>query len=224
MKRLIPGLALLLCAGCANRGVPTIEIGGSNGTRLMNNKAQDEAEAYEILFTGLTKQNIDVRLSLESQKKKRNLFSAGKAMRNILTRITRMRSLVTPESQADFDPYIAKYSKWAKSLEKKSWSGSLTSLFNRAEKEVRSRFHPSKVAIAVGASAPVTEEQPTVQPSKGTKGKATPPGSGEVPAGLAEASAGLAEVPAGLAELPAGSPPPPKAAPKKSASGVSATG
>ena len=78
MKRLLPGVALavsiawggstLLTASCGGGAVelPTVELGGAGGTRLMNGTAKTPAEAYDNAYSQLTRAHLNVRRNLEA--------------------------------------------------------------------------------------------------------------------------------------------------------------
>src|SRR6185295_11099910 len=70
MNRRFPGLALLLSLawGCADSvEIPTVELGGSGGARLMNGHAKSPSEAYDNAFTQLSRGHYNVRRNLETR-------------------------------------------------------------------------------------------------------------------------------------------------------------
>ena len=129
--------------------------------------------------------NLNVRRNL-NERRSRNLYAAKVAMRGIVGRLERMRTLVTPETQAAFDPTIEKYRGWLKALERNTWGGSMMSDFERSEREVRSRFSPSQVSIVSGRPAPKPAPKTGNVPADLAGLPAESPSSATPPAGKAE--------------------------------------
>src|SRR5437868_5358814 len=120
MKRLLPGIAMaaVLSAGCGGGAVeiPTVELGGGGGARLMNGTAKTPAEAYDNAYSQLTRAHLNVRRNLEGRSQ--NQYGAREAMKQIVACVETMRSCVPPADQSRFDPYLARYSGWVKELDK----------------------------------------------------------------------------------------------------------
>lgn len=151
MKRLLPALTLALAAvfGCADGGmeIPTVELGGSGGARLMNGTAKTPVEAYEKAYASLTRAHFNVRRNLEARGQ--NEFAAREAMTSVLRCLEVMRACVPDAGQAKFDPYMIRYRDWHKSLENGTWGGSFLTEFDRSEREVKAAFDPAVTDILV---------------------------------------------------------------------------
>lgn len=149
MKRLLPGIALALAAafGCADGGmeIPTVELGGSGGARLMNGQGRTPGEIYDRAFATLVRSHYNVRRNLESRGQ--NEFAAREAMLNIIRSLEVMRACVPDAGQAKFDPCLVRYRDWHKLLENGTWGGSFLNEFERSEREVKTEFNPSGVEV-----------------------------------------------------------------------------
>lgn len=151
MKRLLPGIAFALAAaiGCADGGmeIPTVELGGSAGARLMNGQARTPVEAYEKAYAGLSRAHYNVRRNLEPRGQ--NEFAAREAMGSIVRCLEVMRACVPGSGQPKFDPYILRYRDWQKALENGTWGGSFLTDFERSERDVKTTFSPAATDLLV---------------------------------------------------------------------------
>jgi hypothetical protein len=161
MRRLFPGIALALsiAAGCADGGmeIPTVEL-GSDGARLMNGSSRSPVEAYEKAYSNLGRAHYNVRRNLEPRGQ--NEFGAREAMGNIIRCLDVMRACVPNAGQAKFDPYLARYRDWLKSLEDGTWGGSFLTEFDRTEREVKTAFSPSETEILAEFPKAATTAKP----------------------------------------------------------------
>ena len=169
MRRLFPGLALALsiAAGCADGGmeIPAVEL-GSDGARLMNGSSRSPVEAYEKAYANLGRAHYNVRRNLEPRGQ--NEFGAREAMGNIIRCLDIMRACVPNADQAKFDPYLARYRDWLKSLEDGTWGGSFLTEFDRTEREVKAAFSPSttEILVAFPSSAAAAKPAPAAKPAE----------------------------------------------------------
>jgi hypothetical protein len=162
MNRLSPALALVLAVGAGCGGgaeIPTLELGGSSGARLMNSPGRTPAEAYDNAYSQLTRAHYNVHRNLESRGQ--NQLGAREALAQILRCLETMKDCVPTTDHARFDPYLARYAGWLKDVENGTWGGSFLTDLERTEREVKSAFNPS--------STPVLAEFPGAR-------KETPPG------------------------------------------------
>jgi hypothetical protein len=163
MKSLLPGLALALSAawGCGGGGmeIPTVELGGAGGARLMNGTARTPSEAYDNAYSQLTRAHYNVRRNLDSRSQ--NQYGARESMKQIIVCVETMRSCVPPADQPRFDPYLSRYAGWVKELDNGTWGGSFLTDFDRAEREVKSKFNPSGMEVLIEfPNAPAPEKKP----------------------------------------------------------------
>ncbi len=164
MRHIARGLVLFLAAGCSSLEVPPIEV-GSGGVRLGGGKAQDAYGAYANAYNDLSRQHFNVRRNLESRGQ--NLYGAHAAMEQIINDLETMKSLAVPARQAAFDPYLARYRDWLKEVARNSWGGSFFQEFEKAEREVKSKFHPDTMEVAqeaAPAAGPAPAPKPPVDP------------------------------------------------------------
>ena len=168
MKRLLPGIALLLTAslGCSDGvEIPTVEFGGSSGARLMNGTAKTPAEAYENSYAQLTRAHYNVRRNLESRSQ--NLYGAREAMGLIVRSLETMRASVPASAQVRFDPYLTRYGAWLKDLDGGTWGGSFLNELARVEQEVKSKFNPGDAEVLAefpNSKPPPVEVRPAPKP------------------------------------------------------------
>ena len=164
MKRRLSGIALAaaLAWGCGGGAVeiPTVELGGAGGARLMNGTARTPSEAYENAYAQLTRAHYNVRRNLDGRSQ--NQYGAREAMKQIVACLDTMRSCVAATDQPKFDPYKTRYGGWLKELDDGTWGGSFLSDFDRSEREVKSKFNPS--AIEVLAEFPRAAEKKPAPP------------------------------------------------------------
>jgi hypothetical protein len=169
MKRQLPGIALAvsLAWGCGGGAVeiPTVELGGAGGARLMNGSAKTPSEAYENAYSQLTRAHYNVRRNLDGRSQ--NQYGAREAMKQIVGCLEAMRTCVLPAAQAPFDPYLVRYAGWVKELDNGTWGGSFLTDFDRSERELKSKFNPSGAELlAEFPSAPATKpEAPARRPA-----------------------------------------------------------
>jgi hypothetical protein len=202
MNRLLPGLALALslALGCADGiEIPTVELGGSGGARLMNGQSKSPADAYDKAYSQLSRAHYNVRRNLDSRSQ--NQFGAREAMKQIVHALETMRVCVPAAGQPQFDPYLAKYGDWLKELENGTWGGSFLTDFERTEREVRSKFNPASTEVL--AEFPHAPGAPKAAPGKPAD-TALSPDQVEVPA---------AKNPPPAEPVKAAPPPPPPANP-----------
>ncbi len=158
MRLILPGFALLLVAGCGSAEIPPIEIGGG-GARLMNGRARDAVDAYQMAYAQLSPQHHRVRASLEPRGQ--NLHGAKVGVEAIIYYLETMKSVVTPAWQGRFEPYLAKYREWVQDISRNTWGGSFLQDFERTGQEVRSRFRPDLVEFADPAAAAPEAKPPS---------------------------------------------------------------
>jgi len=163
MKRQLPGIALAvsLAWGCGGGAVeiPTLELGGAGGARLMNGTAKTPSEAYENAYSQLTRAHYNVRRNLDGRSQ--NQYGAREAMKQIVGCLETMRTCVVPAGQAPFDPYLVRYAGWVKELDNGTWGGSFLTDFDRTEREVKSKFNPAGTELlAEFPSAPAKKPEP----------------------------------------------------------------
>jgi hypothetical protein len=165
MKRLLPAIAFAACVagGCGGGGaveIPTVELGGAGGARLMNGQARTPAEAYDNAYSQLTRAHHNVRRNLDGRNQ--NQYGAREAMKQIVVCLDTMRACVPPDHRERFDPYVSRYAGWVKELDTGTWGGSFLTDFDRAEREVKSRFNPSGAELLAEfpAAAPGKKPEP----------------------------------------------------------------
>src|SRR5581483_10498285 len=148
-KRLLPGITLALAAawGCSGGGVeiPTVELGGSDGARLMNGQVRTPGDAYDNAFSQLTRAHYNVRRNLDSRSQ--NYLGAREAMKQIVAALETMKACVPEADRARFNPYLERYTGWQTEIEKGTWGGSFLTDFDRAERELKSRFSPANTEV-----------------------------------------------------------------------------
>lgn len=166
MIRLSPGLAAILLGlcGCGDAQIPTVEVGGPTGARLMNGQARSPAEAYDNAYSQLTRAHYNVRRNLESRGQ--NEYGAQEAMGLIVRCLETMKGCVAPADQARFDPYIARYGTWKSDIEKGTWGGAFLTDFERTEREVKSKFNPSSCTVLAEFPGAAKSETPPAAPAK----------------------------------------------------------
>ena len=168
MKRQLPGIALAvgLAWGCSGAvEIPTVELGGAGGARLMNGSARTPSEAYENAYSQLTRAHYNVRRNLDSRSQ--NQYGAREAMKQIVGCLEAMRGCVPPAGQPSFDPYLVRYAGWVKELENGTWGGSFLTDFDRTERELKSKFNPSgaEVLAEFPGTPPRKPEPPPRRPA-----------------------------------------------------------
>src|SRR5690349_3099654 len=118
MRRL-PAVVMLLLAACSDGPdiprIPTIALSGG-GARLMTN-ARTPTEAYDNAYGLMTPCHLRARQGL-GQSPQRNYVDSASALRDIVEALTVMQSLVSAESKAAYDPYIASYTQLASDVER----------------------------------------------------------------------------------------------------------
>lgn len=170
MIRRTAAIALLLAWGCGGGGeIPTVELGGSGGARLMNGQAKSPAEAYENAYAQLTRAHYNVHRNLDARGQ--NQLGAKEALAQIVRSLETMKGCVAAADQAAFDPYLARYAGWQKDLENGTWGGAFLTDIERAEREVKSKFNPGTAKIL--AEFPGAVKPPTVA-SKSPEAPFTP--------------------------------------------------
>jgi hypothetical protein len=180
MKRLLPAVALSLAAawGCSGGAVeiPTVELGGADGARLMNGQAKAPADVYDNAYAQLTRAHYNVRRNLDSRSQ--NHLAAREAMKQIVGCLEVMRACVPDADRARFNPYLERYAGWQTEVEKGTWGGSFLTDFDRAERELKSRFSPSatEVLAEFPGSAPRKPEpaSPAKRPGTAEASKPAP--------------------------------------------------
>lgn len=155
MNRFLPGLVLLLFAGCGD--VPPVEI-GDGGVRLLDGEARDLADAYEQAYASLRPNHHRVRINLDPLH--RNPVGARAAMERIVESLQTMQSASKPTARPKFDPYVDKYRAWLLDLERDRWGGSFLLELDRTEREVKSLFDPATAEIAAAPPAPKEASRP----------------------------------------------------------------
>lgn len=153
MKRLLPAFALAAATACGCSGggggggveIPTVELGGAGGARLLNGQAKSPADAYDNAYSQLGRAHYNVRRNLDSRGQ--NQFGAREAMKQIIGCLDAMRACVPDADRARFTPYLERYSGWLQELETGTWGGSFLTDFDRTEREVKSRFNPASTEV-----------------------------------------------------------------------------
>jgi len=143
MNRLSPPLALLLAFGAGCGGgmeVPTMELGGSGGARLLNSPGRTPAETYDNAYSQLTRAHYNVHRNLESRGQ--NQLGAREALAQILRCLETMKDCVPSGDRDRFGPYLTRYAGWLKDVENGTWGGSFLTDLERTEREVKSTFKP----------------------------------------------------------------------------------
>lgn len=164
MNRLFPALALLLAVGGGCGGgmeVPSVELGGSGGARLMNTPGRTPAEIYDNAYSQLTRAHYNVRRNLESRGQ--NQLGAREALAQIVRCLESMKDCVPASDHARFDPYLARYGAWLKDVENGTWGGSFLTDLERTEREVKSSFNPSSTTV-LSEFPPAKKETPPAPP------------------------------------------------------------
>src|SRR5436190_5905919 len=120
MKRQLPWIVLAVClaCGCGRGGameIPTVELGGDGGARLMNGTAKTPSEAYENAYSQLTRAHYNVRRNLDGRSQ--NQYGAREAMKQIVGCLETMRGCVPPAGRPPFEPYLGRYAGWVKELD-----------------------------------------------------------------------------------------------------------
>lgn len=207
MKRLLAGLALATL-GCGETAeIPTVELGGPSGARLLTGQARTPYEAYDFAYSNLPRLHRDIERCLDPRG--RNLYGAQVAMRSILDSLHTMRSLVAAPDRPRFDPYLARYQGWLRDLERDTWGGSFLSNLEQSGRELRSRFHPAEVQIVAEFPSPAA----AAAPAPPSSAPAAPPAP--IPPDKVEPPRSPAAPPA------ASAPPPPTPAPPPAPGGAS---
>ena len=162
MKFILPGVLLFLLAGCSN--LPPISIGGGS-IRPMNGTAGNAVQAYDLAYSRMTKQHRNLRQSLDPQSF--NIVGARTATATILNAVETMRSLVVPNQQERFDPYIKHYREGLQDLHSGRPNASFLSLTDRYEREIKARLSLKSVKLAgpPPVEAPVVPKRDPVPPS-----------------------------------------------------------
>jgi hypothetical protein len=170
MNRLWPGiLCLLACVGgCGDAQIPTVEVGGPSGARLMNGQPKSPADAYDNAYAQLTRAHYNVHRNLEARGQ--NQYGAQEAMGLIVHCLEVMKSCVPDADRARFDPYLARYSAWKTDIEKGTWGGAFLTDLEQTERELKSKFNPSTTQVlaefpgAAPAAKPETAAPKTADP------------------------------------------------------------
>src|SRR5687768_16463204 len=166
MKRKLPGIALAVSIlwGCSGGAVeiPTVELGGAGGARLMNGTAKTPSEAYEHAYSQLTRAHYNVRRNLDGRSQ--NQYGAREAMKQLVGCFETMRACVPPADQPRFDPYISRYAGWVKELDDGTWGGSFLTDFDRTEREVKSKFNPASTEVLAEFPRPPAPEKKPSRP------------------------------------------------------------
>lgn len=173
MKRLIPGVALaaVLALGCSDGvEIPTVELGGSGGARLMNGQGRTPSEAYTNAYAGLSRGHLNVRRNLENRNQ--NLYGAREGMLSILRALETMRACVPPAEQVKFKPFLEQYRGWLKSLEDGTWGGSFLDDLDRTEREVKAKLNPAGLEMLAEFQSPARDPAPA--PARGPEPSLTP--------------------------------------------------
>ena len=186
MIRHSPAVAVLLALawGCSGgTEIPTVEVGGPTGARLMNGQAKSPAEAYENAYATLTRAHYNVHRNLEARGQ--NQVGAREALAQILRSLETMKACVAADAAA-FDPYLARYAGWQKDLEAGTWGGAFLTDLERTERELKTKFAPPAVKLLAefpGTAKPVPpapkSTEPTFTPDKVELPASNPPASGE---------------------------------------------
>lgn len=161
MKRLFPAIALAAAWawGCGGGGeIPTVELGGVSGARLMNAPGRTPSETYDNAYAQLTRAHYNVHRNLDSRGQ--NQLGAREAVAQIVRSLQSMKACVAADASA-YDPYISRYAGWQKDLETGSWGGAFLTDLERTEREVKSKFNPGAVKILEAfPGAPKPEHAP----------------------------------------------------------------
>ncbi len=181
MQRLLTLLPALLLAACSD--VPTAELGGEGGIRIMGGPPRDAYDASTQAYSSLASQHRHVRENIDPRHQ--NMLGARSAMERIIASLETMKSLVTPEFKGRVDRYLPRYRQWQQDVERNTWGGSFLQDFDQAEREIRARLGPNSVDLAAEA-APAAPPKPKAaeEPPQAPAAPAEPPvkKAGETPA------------------------------------------
>ncbi|MBI4564918.1 MAG: hypothetical protein HY716_09535 [Planctomycetes bacterium] len=140
--------AIIVAAGCSGPefpDLPPIAIGGG-GARLMTD-ARTPAEAYDNAYSRLTGLHLQVRDSL-SRMGMKNVAGAKAALDEIVENLEILHSLLSdPAAKEALRPYVIAYRELAADVERGRYGANWKTQIDQAEREIKSRFAPSKVAI-----------------------------------------------------------------------------
>lgn len=174
MKHALPGIALFVFLGCSETSeIPTVELGGPSGARLMNGQGRGPYETYDNAYSQLHRQHYNVLRNLESRNP--SAYAAKAAVDSILQSLETMRSLVGPADRPRFDPYLARYRGWSADLGSNRWGGSFKQDVERSEYELKSKFSPENVEIVADASAAQPAPAPAPRPAAAANPTASVP-------------------------------------------------
>lgn len=166
MKHALPGIALFVFLGCADTTeLPTVELGGAGGARLMNGQARTPLEAYENAYAQIHRQHYNILRNLQNRVP--NAFAARGAVDTVVDALQNMRSLAGPSDRARFDPFIARYRGWSADLASNRWSGSFTQDVERSEYELKSKLSPENVEILAAFEGAAPAPAATPRPAAG---------------------------------------------------------
>jgi hypothetical protein len=184
MIRSLPGIALLLgLAACSDSAeLPTVELGGPSGARLMTGGARTPYEAYDFAYSNLSRQHYNVTRNLDSRS--RNLYGARVSMESILASLETMKTLSLPAEHARFDAVLARYRGWHKDVERDTWGGSFLNDFDVSRRELLQRFHPADVQLVADlpGTAPAAKPAPVAPaPAPGPAPPVDPKDRAEAP-------------------------------------------
>jgi len=159
MNRLSPAFVLVLAVGGGCSGgaeIPTMELGGPDGARVLNGQPRTPAEAYDNAYSQLTRAHYNVHRNLESRGQ--NQLGAREALAQIVRCLEIMKACVQEADRARFDPYLVRYGTWLKDVDNGTWGGAFLTDLERTEREVKSAFNP--------ATAQLLAEFPGAKPGK----------------------------------------------------------
>jgi len=173
MKHAFPAITLFAFLGCSDTAeIPSLELGGPGGARLMNGQARTPLEAYENAYAQIHRQHFNVLRNLEARGQ--SLYGARAALDAIVQALETMKILAGPSDRPRFDPYIARYRGWSADVGANRWGGSFTQDLERSEYELKSKFSPDNVEIvadfasargAPAQSAPAPAATPVPAPA-----------------------------------------------------------
>jgi len=159
MNRLSPVFVLVLAVGGGCSGgaeIPTMELGGPDGARVINGQARTPAEAYDNAYSQLTRAHINVYRNLEARGQ--NQLGAREALAQILRCLEIMKACVPAVERARFDLYLSRYGGWLKDVDNGTWGGSFLTDLERTEREIKSFFNPSTATVLPEFPAAKTEK------------------------------------------------------------------
>lgn len=157
--------SVLLSSCGVDPQVPVVQIGGG-GVKLMTD-AKTPYEAYDFSYSSLTREHLRVKTLLKGGAK--NHSGAASTLETIAEHLRTMQALVAEPAKSGLAPYIAKYRTLAADAGAMRLPAGWESQIDLWEREVRSSFSPSAVAIPEQwppGLGPAAKESPAPAPDE----------------------------------------------------------